>query len=83
MSSSTEIQLLREEMMLEFRKINEILSVISENVRDQKGAVSKMENHINFVESTYEVVRSPLDFAIKRINMLRDVENTLTIPKIK
>ena len=42
----------------------------------------KMSDHINFVEGTYETLRSPLDFITKRVNALRGIEPH-ELPRLK
>jgi archaellum component FlaC len=66
-------------------KIEKLLHDVIEMVRDQKQSCSKMDDHINFIEDTYETLRSPLDYVTTQVNRLRGVEtnDTLTLPNIR
>ena len=42
----------------------------------------KMGDHIDFVEATYETVRSPLTYISNRVNQLRGLEQN-DLPRLK
>ena len=46
------------------QKIDSILELLQNQQRTQK----KLEEHIDFVESTYDILKSPLNFVKDRIN---------------
>ena len=46
------------------QKIDSILELLQNQQRTQK----KLEEHIDFVESTYDTLKSPLNFVKDRIN---------------
>lgn len=74
MSKESEIETLRKEMKEEFKKINKILMELIKSVEKSNGSCRKMEDHISFVECTYEKLRSPLDYITDRVNSFRGVE---------
>lgn len=55
---------------------------IRDDMEKLKFDLTKMVNHIDFVEGTYETLRSPLDYVTTKINRLRGLENTETLPEL-
>lgn len=82
MSDNTEIIALRKEMKEGFMRINDTLMELIKAIEKLDGSCSKMDDHISFVEGTYETLRSPLDYITKNVNRLRGVEST-ELPQIK
>ena len=73
--SKIEISLLRQEMKEEFNKVNETLLKLIDSIQKLDRTSSRMDNHINFVEETYNTVRSPLSFVVSQINRLIGTED--------
>ena len=60
-----ELNIIKEEQMnTKIDKIDTILELLKNQQRTQK----KLEEHIDFVESTYDTLKSPLNFVKDRIN---------------
>ena len=66
------------DILNEIKKIHETLlgmtkkiDLLDEKVTRLDKSSSKMDEHINFVEGTYETLRSPLDFITSNINKMR------------
>jgi archaellum component FlaC len=83
MSTDSEINMLRKEMNDHFDIINKTLIKLIQVVDKLDGSCSKMDEHINFVETTYETLRSPLDYFTNKINGLRGVDEMKQLPNIK
>lgn len=83
MSYESEIFILKKEMMEQFERINRTLIELIEIVGKLDGSCSKMDDHINFVETTYDTLRSPLDYLTNRINRLRGVNEQKQLPNIQ
>jgi hypothetical protein len=45
---------------LDIKKVNERLDTIEKNMLEIKISTNKMDNHINFVDSTYEIFKAPM-----------------------
>jgi hypothetical protein len=43
----------------------------------------KMNNHIDFIEDTYDKFKTPLNFMKNKINMLIGSDNNKALPEIK
>jgi len=82
----------------EIREIKEILKVINEKIdiidskvdllskktENVEKDCDQMRDHIQFVESTYNVVRKPLNYLTNRINcMLTNNGTDVELPQIK
>lgn len=84
MTNQTNIDSLRKEMKEEFDKLNTKILLLTEAVNNLTKTTSRMDEHINFVEGSYETLRSPLDFIVSRVNNLRGVSNdNSSLPQIK
>ena len=57
-------------------KIDTILELLKNQQRTQK----KLEEHIDFVESTYDILKSPLNFVKDRINSFTGSTNRRQLP---
>ena len=83
MSNESEIFQLRREMMDQFDRINKTLIELIQAVDKLDGSCSKMDDHINFVENTYETLKSPLDYISSRVNRLRGVDERKLLPQLQ
>lgn len=65
---------------LELEKTNAKLDKIEQDIQELKTGTNKMNNHINFVESIYTIVRSPisdlLSYYYGEPDNLRAIEDT-------
>lgn len=85
------ISLLNQEQMLKmsvnldnrFDRLEKLISDLTETVNKQSKSCKKMDTHIEFIEGTYETLRSPLDFVTSKINRLRGVEEQVNLPEIQ
>lgn len=66
-----------------FDRIEIMIKNLIGNVQEQNKSCSKMNSHINFVEDTYETLRSPLDFITTKINIFRGLEDAPALPRIE
>lgn len=78
-----DIKLLRDEMKNEFQKLNENILLLTKSINELTKSTSRMDNHINFVEESYETLRSPLDFIVKQVNGLCGIQKTVLLPQIQ
>lgn len=84
------ISLLNQEQMLKmsvnlnerFDRLEKLILDLTETINKQSKSCKKMDTHIEFIEGTYEKLRSPLDFVTSKINRLRGVEE-VNLPEIK
>ena len=44
----------------DIKKVNERLDTIEKNISGIKISTNKMDNHINFVDSTYKIFKAPI-----------------------
>ncbi len=71
------------QMNARFDRIEIMIKNLIGNVQEQNKSCSRMDSHINFVEDTYETLRSPLDFITSKINIFRGLEDTPVLPRIE
>lgn len=53
--------------MTDLKKEMQLLVEAVNKVSDQS---SRLDNHINFVEGTYDTLKAPLDFITRKVNLL-------------
>lgn len=62
------------------------LKVIKNELKEIKQLCSRMDNHINFVESSYSIVRNPINWLISRLNptseQLESIDMNMDTPRI-
>ena len=59
-----------------------VASIIEKNKTVEKDC-SKMREHIDFIENTYSLVRTPLSFLKTKIEYVMGKENTNDLPSIE
>jgi len=52
------------------KSIESRIEIMEENVKGCKTDCAKMNNHIQFVEKTYDVVRTPLNYLKSKVEYL-------------
>ena len=85
MVSIYEFREFKTEMLNEFKKVNDTLLTLIEIVKKLDKSCSKMDDHISFVEGTYETLKTPLDFITTNVNKMIGNQKTGTLdqPRIK
>jgi len=63
-------------------EIVELLKSLEKRIIKIENDCSKMEDHINFVEVTYNTLRIPLNFVKRRIDRYIGSSNTIELPII-
>lgn len=64
--------------------VNSKLDFLSTKLSDCEISCKNMDDHINFVEETYQTLRSPLDFVKSQINyMTGNTTNSGSLPQLK
>jgi archaellum component FlaC len=58
------------------------LNNVEKRLDDIQGSCQKMDDHISFVDNTYETLRSPLDYFREKINQISG-GNSDPLPRIK
>jgi len=56
-------------------KLNKIIDLLE---RDITPNCNKMSSHIDFIDTVYDTVKSPLNFMCNKINILSGNDNSLT-----
>ena len=67
----------------EIKNLTNIVETLVQVCSRMDESSAKMGNHIDFVENTYETVRSPLTFITNRINQIRGIEKYNDLPRIE
>lgn len=56
-------------------EIDEKLSILLEILnKDVKNDCKKMRDHIDFIETIYDQVKLPFEYAMNKINMIRNIK---------
>lgn len=63
---TTEILKLKQEVL----KLKEVIIDLSKNIKSMNESTSRMDNHIDFVENTYETLKKPLNYITDRVNRM-------------
>jgi hypothetical protein len=63
-------KLLNEKLDNNNKLLNEVLKILNNDVKNN---CQKMNEHIDFVENVYDVVKSPLNYICNSINSNRDL----------
>ncbi len=66
-----------------FDQLDELILNLIGTVKKQNETCSKMDDHIDFVECTYETLRSPLDFITTNVNRMRGIEDKTKLPEAR
>lgn len=77
--SQTEFNLIREDIEDLKRTVEQLTKAVNRLTE----SCSKMDQHIDFVEGTYETLRSPLDFLARQVNRLSGVEYESELPRLE
>jgi|Laugresbdmm110dn_1035115.scaffolds.fasta_scaffold22126_1 archaellum component FlaC len=64
------------------KSIDKRLTVLEDNLSGVEKSCKKMNNHIEFVEDTYEIVRTPLNFMKNRIEYIMGAKSKTELPKL-
>tara|TARA_Y100000114_G_C11736714_1_gene316590 strand:+ start:772 stop:993 length:222 start_codon:yes stop_codon:yes gene_type:complete len=64
-------------IIVKLNKLEDKLKIIEDKLEELKKAIfdltdttKRMDNHISFVEATYETLKKPLDFVKEKVNYL-------------
>ena len=66
-----------------FDRLEKLILELTGTINKQSESCKKMDTHIDFIEGTYETLRSPLDFVTSKVNRLRGVEEDSNLPEIQ
>jgi len=66
----------------DIKDIKESIKRIETNLEKMSKVHEKLSDHINFVESTYDTLRSPLSFVTTQINRLIGTDDHRELPRI-
>ena len=64
------------------KSIDKRLKVLEDGFSGVEKSCKKMNNHIEFVENTYEIVRTPLNFMKNRIEYIMGTKSKTELPKL-
>lgn len=64
------------------KSIEKRLIVLEDRLSAVDQSCQKMNNHIEFVENTYEIVRTPLNFMKNRIEYIMGSKSKTELPKL-
>ena len=70
-------------MEKELKTINEKLDIIIEILKNQSASSKKMDDHIQFIEHTYDKLRAPLDFVKDKLNTIMGNSHSEPLPMIQ
>jgi archaellum component FlaC len=70
-------------MRKDIDQLKQRIEVLTKVIQELTNTCSKMDTHINFVEGTYETLRSPLDFLTRQVNKFNGIEHTQDLPLLK
>lgn len=62
-------------IQLQLNRIEEKINSLEEKLTKVESDCSKMNSHINFVEQTYSVVRTPLNYLKNKVDILMGNNN--------
>tara|TARA_Y100000114_G_C11662390_1_gene279689 strand:- start:2 stop:217 length:216 start_codon:yes stop_codon:yes gene_type:complete len=51
-------------------KLSEMVSQLNENINKLTNTCGRMDDHISFVEATYETLKNPLNFITNKVRYL-------------
>jgi hypothetical protein len=72
------------EIKVQLDRIEQKINIIEQKLDKIECDCLKMNNHINFVEKTYSIVRTPLNFLKNKVEFLMGKNNNdLELPLIK
>lgn len=57
-----------EDIKQELKEVKDQLAVLTETIKKLVNVCSRMNEHIDFVEETYEVVKHPINFITSKFN---------------
>lgn len=69
-------------MEQEIKNLCQEVASLRNDVGELKRVCSRMDEHITFINSTYDTVRSPMSWALSRINRMIGV-GAVELPQIK
>lgn len=72
-----------EKLESEIKELRSEISCIQEDIKKIIQICSRMDEHISFVNSTYNIVRKPLSIIINIINRTISSEIDSSLPQIK
>ncbi len=67
-------------------KCNELLSeikVLVSEVQQLKKTCNRMDEHISFVQSTYNIVRQPASYVLNRVSSFMGLNSSPELPEIE
>ena len=67
-----------QEILDELRNIKKEIKMLSDKIEKLDKSCSRMDNHINFVENTYDILRTPLNIVS---NLVTNTFSSRTIEK--
>jgi archaellum component FlaC len=68
----------------QMNNVNAKLDFLSTKMSDCESSCKNMDDHINFVEETYQTLRSPLDFVKSQVNYITgNTTNSGSLPQLK
>lgn len=62
------------EILEKLNKIEEKLEIIQNDINDIKKSSNNMDNHISFIETVYENVKSPFYYIMNKITLIETTE---------
>ena len=79
----SDLKIIREDI----KKLNENMKALTEAINNLTSACSRMDGHIDFVENTYDILRTPLNFVVRQVDRLRGIESidlndSIDLPRI-
>lgn len=85
-SSSDDDSAREEEAIAVVASIDELrreIAALRTDVRDLRKVCSRMDDHITFVNGTYNAVRSPMSWIFARVNRMMGVAGPADLPRIE
>ena len=67
----------------ELKEIKETLLILTKKIESLDKTCSRMDSHINFVEGTYQSLRTPLDYLKQKTEMLLGQSEGKKLPMVK
>lgn len=58
------------EIIIKLNNIEKELQELKQVILNLKDTTKRMDDHISFVEATYDTLKKPLDFVKKKVNYL-------------
>ena len=67
----------------QLKNLDKRLTLVENTLQNINNASVKMDDHINFIQKTYNTIRKPLNFMTNRIEVLMGTSSNGNLPEIK